>query len=115
MIDNFVRRFQVTRVVDGDTLVGTVDLGFHTKWEEVTIRLLGIDTPERGQEGYHEATEYLSSLVQRGKCHLLVTNYDKKTFGRYLGQLTVVDDETQQEININQEMLDKGFAVPFMQ
>jgi endonuclease YncB( thermonuclease family) len=43
-------------VVDGDTLyVGSVK-----------YRLCGIDAPEHGHPGYHQATDYLHSLV-RGK------------------------------------------------
>ena len=44
----------VTKVVDGDTVdVSTGDV----------VRLIGIDTPERGQCGYREATERLVALV----------------------------------------------------
>lgn len=45
----------VSRVIDGDTV--ETDLGD-------TVRLLGIDTPERGQCGYQEATDHLAALVQ---------------------------------------------------
>src|SRR5690349_14067023 len=41
--------YVVTRVVDGDT----VELGTGQ-----TVRLVGIDTPERGQCGYDQATRH---------------------------------------------------------
>lgn len=114
MVDNFVRRFTVTRVIDGDTVEGTIDFGFHVKQENVRVRLLGINTPETYQKGYEEAKLHLKDLVTRGQVHLHVPNYDKKTFDRLLGMLYVVDRETQRLININQDLLDEGFAVPYM-
>ena len=35
----------VDRVVDGDTIKCTVDLGFST-WKKITVRMEGINTPE---------------------------------------------------------------------
>ena len=35
----------IDRVVDGDTLKCTVDLGFST-WKKITVRMEGINTPE---------------------------------------------------------------------
>lgn len=45
---------RVERVIDGDTVV--MRGGEH-------VRLIGIDTPERGECGFDEATERLSQLV----------------------------------------------------
>ena len=42
---NFQYRALVTRVVDGDTLDVSIDLGFRT-WVKERVRLYGIDTPE---------------------------------------------------------------------
>lgn len=44
----------VTRVIDGDTV--ETSAGY-------TIRMLGIDTPEKGQCGYEEAKDLLSVLI----------------------------------------------------
>jgi micrococcal nuclease len=72
----------VTRVIDGDTFEGTVDLGFSINLNKVRFRLLGVDTPERYEEGYHEATEFTAQLIE-GKT-VIVQTYDKDAFGRYL-------------------------------
>lgn len=47
----------LVRVVDGDTI--------SVAWygEETSVRLLRIDTPERGQPGYHEATRHLRRMI----------------------------------------------------
>ena len=44
----------ITRVIDGDTVDVEIDLGLRLT-ANVRCRLYGINTPERGQPGYHEA------------------------------------------------------------
>ena len=39
----------VDRVIDGDTIVVTIDLGFDV-FAKRHVRLLNVDTPERGQK-----------------------------------------------------------------
>ena len=46
--------FLVTKIIDGDTIV--IETGR-------TIRLICINTPEKGEEGYEEATNYLRALI----------------------------------------------------
>lgn len=46
LIDEYVRRARVTRVIDGDTFIADVDLGYHV-WATAPFRLLGLDCPER--------------------------------------------------------------------
>jgi endonuclease YncB( thermonuclease family) len=53
----------VVRITDGDTFVMNVD-------RDVSIRLCGIDAPERGRAGYNEARFKLSQMIlgQRVRC-----------------------------------------------
>lgn len=44
-VDRFERRAVLERVIDGDTAVLRISLGFDV-WVERTIRLVGVDTPE---------------------------------------------------------------------
>ena len=37
---------RVTQVVDGDTIVVDIDLGFNVVLSDQSVRLLGVDTPE---------------------------------------------------------------------
>lgn len=49
--------FRVVRVIDGDTLVVSVD------GEDVVVRLVGVDAPEKGEPGSQRATEFVEDLV----------------------------------------------------
>ena len=53
--DRFIVPF--VRVVDGDT----IKVNWHG--EETSVRMLGIDTPERGHPGYREATRHLRKMI----------------------------------------------------
>jgi micrococcal nuclease len=50
-------------VVDGDTLDVRLDRGFRDT-SEMRVRLYGINTPERGQPGAADATQWLRNVVQ---------------------------------------------------
>ena len=55
-------RAKLIRCVDGDTAEFKVDCGFYI-YHEITARLLGVNTPERGRENYREATAMLGELI----------------------------------------------------
>jgi hypothetical protein len=80
------------RIVDGDTIVvnGT------------TIRLLGINTPEKNEAGYLEAKEFLEKNILNKSVRLEGNYLDK-----YYRQLSYVYLEGK---NINLEIVKKGFA-----
>ena len=44
----------VDRIIDGDTFESL---------DNIVYRLIGINTPERGEYGYEEATKFLSSII----------------------------------------------------
>lgn len=55
---------KVKRVIDGDSVIFTVDLGFHTL-VEINGRLAEVDTPERGQADFHRATNLFIELLHK--------------------------------------------------
>lgn len=87
----------MTRVVDGDT----VELADGSK-----VRLTGIDTPERGQCGYGEATNALSQMVM-GREVVLVAGArdDSDRYGRLLRYLEV------DGVDANLAMIRSGWAI----
>ena len=67
----------ITRIIDGDTLVFDGD----------TYRLSLIDTPERGEDGYSEATNALKELCPSGSTAYMEADSIRGTdrYDRYLG------------------------------
>lgn len=78
----------VERWIDGDTLVASVDLGFYVAIK-VRFRISDIDTPERGQPNFKEATDVANNLYPPGTKLIVavkkVGGYDK--YGRWLIEL----------------------------
>jgi endonuclease YncB( thermonuclease family) len=74
---------EVVRVVDGDTLDLRVDLGFHMT-AELRFRLLGTDTPERHEAGWHECTEATRAWVAAHAGTLRAETHKADSFGRWL-------------------------------
>ena len=95
------------RIVDGDTVIAMVDLGFYT-WKKVTIRLYGIDTPETRTKDLEEkargfaAKTRLTELLRYADFELESVGVDK--YGRCLGVLRIG------ELNINKTLLSEGHA-----
>lgn len=102
---------QVTRVIDGDSIVGNVHthiMDVNLILTEVYFRLIGIDTPEIRGEGKEEgfaARDFLKNLIEGRK--VVISSEEKDKYGRQLATIYF------QGININQLMLEKGFAVPY--
>lgn len=85
----------VTRVIDGDTIV--LENG-------TRVRYIGIDTPERDEAGYQEATEANRKLVEGKKVRL---EYDVDRIDRYDRTLAYV---YVNGIFVNAYLLENGFA-----
>jgi len=71
----FPAKVQVVEVLDGDTF--QADNG-------QTIRLVGIDAPNRGQLGWEEAKNYLQNLIDGEEVELEYDYYQDDKFGRIL-------------------------------
>jgi micrococcal nuclease len=100
---------EVLKVYDGDTIwVKTRGLPGENRDVRIKIRLVGINTPEisKKQPGAIEAKIYLSDLILNKKVNCVFINYDN--FARVLGTVFY------NGLNVNQHMIDKGYAVPYM-
>ncbi len=76
----------VVRWVDGDTIKLDVDLGFRTWVRNESFRLIGVNTPERGREGFDESVKYVNDWAPPGTIlRILVTKEGK--YGRWLVRL----------------------------
>ena len=76
------------RCVDGDTIDLDIDLGFRIT-TRIRGRLLGVDTPERGEETYDIATERLKSLMTAAQLNgsMIVRTKKCGKWGRWLVEL----------------------------
>lgn len=106
---------KVEKVVDGDTIDVVIDLGFKiTTYQR--IRLAGINTPEtynvkKDSEEYKKGMASKQFIEQR----LLANNMEieletekvQEKYGRYIGTIKLADST----VNLNDEMVEKGFAV----
>ncbi|MFX1277749.1 MAG: thermonuclease family protein [Promethearchaeota archaeon] len=92
----------VTYIVDGDT-VDVSSVG--------RIRLADINTPEEGQPGYDEATNYISSLIYQKTVYVDIDDiYGTDVYGRIVAVLYVYYDASHVK-NVNKAMVDSGLAV----
>lgn len=128
----YVYSAEVVRVIDGDTVRLKLCRLFKAYWDfgfyiidevstvrsvEMNCRLFGINTPEihgvpadekaRGQA----ATAELERLLWLGKVTARTSKPDK--YGRYLVELWVTDP-VGNVININESLLENGFAKPYL-
>lgn len=78
---------RLDRVVDGDTIDVTLDLGFRTFCKQ-RLRLLGFDAPERKEPGFLECRDALQALMQHAK-EILVHTVKQDSFGRWLSEVSV--------------------------
>lgn len=105
---------KVTRVVDGDTIDVTIDLGFKITTHQ-RIRLKGINTPEtytvkKESEEYKKGMAsklFVIDRIKKNKDEVIVeTNKDTGKFGRYIGDIWLADSK----ISLNVELVEKGLA-----
>ena len=111
------------RVVDGDSIIPTIDAGFDILLSKQSVRLYGIDTAEtRG--GTPElkalgllAKDYVTQMVPEGSELLIRTHMDGRgKFGRILAELYLPeapDIEGFQERSLNTILLDELLAVSY--
>lgn len=92
---------RVSRVIDGDTVRMRCD------GEEMKVRLLRIDTPERDEPRYREATEALRRLLDGRDVHFSYDEPGRPARGNYGRLLVYLHAEGR---NINVEMVRAGWS-----
>ena len=111
------RVVKINRVVDGDTIDVTIDLGFDL-YKKERVRVAGVDTPEKRTRNLEEkalgvdATGWLKAKLEetiKGDEELTVRTELKGGVGKYgrlLGWLYVGDDT----VSLNEQMITEGYA-----
>lgn len=104
----YVYRATVTRVVDGDTYITLIDLGFRVSIE-ISLRLHGVDCPEMPTEAGKAATQFVRDLLLNSGGRVLVQTYkDQRTFARWVADVWV-DGKS-----LADELVRAGHATPLV-
>ncbi len=96
----------IKAVYDGDTVTAVVDLGF-LHYQEMKLRLMGIDTPElRGEEREQGliVRDILREKILEKEVEIHTFKDKQGKYGRYLA--TIIIDG----LDINQWLVDQGHA-----
>ena len=104
---------KIVRVIDGDSILIDIDLGFSHWIHGESIRLYGVDTPECRTRDAEEkaagllAKEFVEEALHVGGTYRLQTK-EKGKFGRYLGTIYLTE-----ETSINAALVKERLAVPY--
>ena len=108
---------KINRVVDGDTIDVTSDLGFDLAKKE-RVRIAGVDTPEKRTRDLEEkalgldATAWMKKHLEetiKGEDELTIRTELKGGMGKYgrlLGWLYVGESD----VSLNEQMITEGYA-----
>ena len=108
---------KINRVVDGDTIDVTIDLGFDL-YKKERVRVAGVDTPEKRTRDKEEkelgldATNWLKEKLDgalRGDDELVIRTElvgGVGKYGRLLGWLYIGDAD----LSLNEQMIEEGYA-----
>ena len=110
-VEPFIYNAILERVVDGDTIDVTLDLGFNVKLQKQRVRLAGIDTPEsRTRDLAEKALGKKASARLKELCgeKLKIKSLGKGKYGRILGIPYSEDDQ-----NICETLIKEGHAVEY--
>ena len=111
------RVIEINRVVDGDTIDVTIDLGFDL-YKKERVRVAGVDTPEKRTRDAEEkelgidATNWLKEKLDgaiSGDDDLVIRTElvgGMGKYGRLLGWLYIGDSQ----LSLNEQMIDEGYA-----
>jgi len=114
------RVIEINRVVDGDTIDVTIDLGFDL-YKKERVRVAGVDTPEKrtkdeeekalGYDATHWLEDKLTGAIAGDDDLIIRTELvgGMGKYGRLLGWLYIGDAE----LSLNEMMIDEGYAFPY--
>ena len=107
--------FNLVRVIDGDSVVVDIDLGFDVWIKNESIRLSGIDTPESRTRDKVEkifgniAKSRVQGFLESEKAILRSKEYAKGKFGRILGDFINEDG-----VSLCETLLEEHLCVKYL-
>jgi micrococcal nuclease len=110
----YTYKANIVRVVDGDTVIADIDLGFNIWQKDQSIRLSGINAPElKGAtlEAARQSRQFLEKLVLNKRVVIRTEKDKREKYGRWLGVIQIEEDKNL--IEINRRMIAEGHAVAY--
>jgi len=108
MTPYFYKVDRVLRVIDGDTIDVSLNLGFNITIQQ-RVRLIGIDTPELRdknphiREDAHVARLFVEKKLAEAE-EIIIHTLKPDSFGRCLGEVFL------DGVSLNQTLLEEGYA-----
>ena len=111
------RVISIDKVVDGDTIDVTIDLGFDL-YKKERVRVAGVDTPEKRTRNLEEKAlgldatawikDHLEGAIDGDDDLIIRTELDGGVgkYGRLLGWLYIGDSD----LSLNEQMITEGYA-----
>ncbi len=104
---------EVERVIDGDTILASFDLGLPVSISQ-KLRLAGLDCPELDTEEGKAAKRFVESMVKDCSPIIVKTVKDRTDkFDRYLAEIFLGPDPRRENF-LNQMLLDERLAVRYV-
>lgn len=104
------------RVIDGDTVVLNIDLGFNVTLTDVHMRIYGINCPEKNTDEGQDALRYVKewaaadtayNVIKEKVYKVSVQSNKKDKYGRILGELFYANE------SLGEVLIKAGKAKPY--
>jgi endonuclease YncB( thermonuclease family) len=136
-MDKYIRRVEITKVKDGDTVDCSISLGFKSIIEKQVIRLYGVnawETTRRGSWDNGLSKEEVQAKIDLGKKAKAIlkdrvenaykvfieskvspTEMARKgKYGRWLGVLWIQETKEKEPYNWNEWLVENGYGYKYM-
>jgi micrococcal nuclease len=120
IMEKYIYRAKLDRVVDGDTVDALIDVGFDI-WVKKRIRFMGVDAWESRTRDLEEKKKGLAAkarvieLLQETSSkpgYFRLKSHGVGKYGRVLGEIFIQDEEGKQ-YNINEQLKIEGHAYEY--
>lgn len=96
----------ISRVIDGDTAVLDVDLGFNIWLKDIHFRFYGINAPEKVDKiGWLAATDFVNHFFDQNP-EVTVNVFGQDKYGRWLGEFL----DPHSTASLNGQLVSLGLA-----
>ena len=108
----YIYKAKCERVVDGDTIDATIDLGFDT-WKKIRIRLVGVNAAESRTRDLEEkvrglaAKQFVKDILIKHNNEFILHSQGVGKYGRCLGEIFLGD------VKLNDLLITEVHAVEY--